>query len=330
MTLEIKETFLQELVDRLFQNDPSLTRIYVNNRSEFGDEECKTLGPRLVGSAVKKLIIQKTSMAHIGATAIANALTLSQVETVRLWNNKIGDEGCVAFGGLLTSPNCRVKELILARNHIGNEGLKHICRGLKENSSVKTLSLLANHISHYHELRDMLKINQSIKMLNLIGNQNLEHPEIQSELVEAAEHNYRLECFVVWDNPILSVPQKQINFYTEFNKTGRRMILRRDDIPAGVWAHVFAQLCKEPNYVFYFLKAKPELFQDHNQGPPPTPEELEMYGVGEYSLAHHKQPHPGDDDNKEVWGHFFRRKRRRADNNKAEPTAMMMNSNWMW
>mmetsp|Transcript_27261 Transcript_27261/g.38341 ORF Transcript_27261/g.38341 Transcript_27261/m.38341 type:complete len:328 (+) Transcript_27261:140-1123(+) len=327
MTLEIKETFLQELVDRLFQNDPSLTRIYVNNRAEFGDEECKTLGPRLVGSAVKKLIIQKTSMAHVGATAIANALTLSQVETVRLWNNKIGDVGCTAFGSLLASPNCRVRELILARNHIGNEGLKHICRGLKENSSVKTLSLLANHISHYHELRDMLKVNQSIKMLNLIGNQNLEHPETQSELVEAAEHNYRLECFVVWDNPILSVPQKQINFYTEFNKAGRRMILRKDDVPTGVWAHVFAQLCKEPNYIFYFLKAKPELFQDHSQGLPSTM--LEGGALVSSSLSQQDHPHPENEDH-EVWGHFFRRKRRRADNNKAEPSAMMMNSNWMW
>ena len=68
------------------------------------------------------------------------------MHTLRLWSNRIGDEGAAEIAGALVA-NKTLTLLNLSHNLIGDEGVEELAEALSANGTLVTLDLRANKIT---------------------------------------------------------------------------------------------------------------------------------------------------------------------------------------
>lgn len=91
-----------------------------------------------------------------------------------LIDNHIGKIGCEYLGGLLNKKECRIEELVLEGNKLGDSNLKIILNSLLEgNRSLKRLNLSKNYITNISasNIKQLLKKTSSLEELYLHWNQ---------------------------------------------------------------------------------------------------------------------------------------------------------------
>ena len=69
------------------------------------------------------------------------------VVEVNLFNNSIGDEGCIALADALAAPSSALRTLYLERNAIGDRGTAALGTALDRNTALETLGLLGNEMT---------------------------------------------------------------------------------------------------------------------------------------------------------------------------------------
>ena len=101
-----------------------------------------------------------------GVRSLAEALkTNATVHTLKLGNNRIGDEGVQALAEALKT-NVTVHTLDLYNNKIGDEGARALAEALKTNTTVHTLDLHYNRIGveGARALAEALKTNATLNL----------------------------------------------------------------------------------------------------------------------------------------------------------------------
>ncbi len=136
------------------------------------------------------------SLTEVGGRAVAESLmSNSDVETLLMHSNTIGDNGAIAIGECLKI-NCSLIAVQLASNKIGNVGAIAIGECLKVNKSVLMLDLASNNIGYSGliAIAEGLKINRNVQKLNLEFNNRNEdsrcepvNQEIQALLLRNRE-----------------------------------------------------------------------------------------------------------------------------------------------
>ena len=122
---------------------------------------------------LESLVLANNKIRYNGAYHLADAFVKGNNRTLRildLGDNNIMTEGAEAFGVVLRFSHT-LEELNLSRNNIGDDGVRVIAQGLKENgdSALRRLDLSWNGIKDTGAglLADMLKGNGVLRYLNL-------------------------------------------------------------------------------------------------------------------------------------------------------------------
>lgn len=123
-------------------------------------------------SNLRTIHLENNKIGDFGAIAIANAVSDHPcLISLHLRTNNIGPLGASAIAAALQG-RAGLRTLDLCYNHIGDLGASDIADGLKFNTTLTRLSLGENHIhnSGAIALTEALKVNISLKKLDLYGN----------------------------------------------------------------------------------------------------------------------------------------------------------------
>lgn len=86
---------------------------------------------------LRKIRFWKVDVQDEGLRGICNFIDkVAGIEYLDLMDNKITQLGCEFLGKTLRGERCRINKLKLDNNPIGNEGLRNLTVGLRENSVI--------------------------------------------------------------------------------------------------------------------------------------------------------------------------------------------------
>ena len=202
----IDNSTLPGCIDRLVNNDPSLTFLDLND-----DPGVEPIGVS-------------------GTTQIATSLAVNTVLTrMKLPYARMGNEGASRIGEAL-SANTSLTELSLWGNQLGDDEAISVAKGLSANRGLRTLSLEANKVSdrgaqHFGEA---LALNSSLTELNL-GN-NLIGDAGGIALASGLLVNSTLTALVLWCNQMEDEAAKHLAMALETNSTLTRLAIHLNRI----------------------------------------------------------------------------------------------------
>jgi hypothetical protein len=149
-----------------FENNRNLSHVDVEGFI-FGHEDAQNLASalgRMHHNSLKDLSMDQCGIGDEGLAEIATTLTSqSQLTNLRLYDNNIGREGCIALGNTLSRwPNSNnLETLHIDYNVINDEGLQALVSGLMHCRSLKELDLGWNRSITADGLRSLLPLLQS-------------------------------------------------------------------------------------------------------------------------------------------------------------------------
>ena len=137
-----------------------------------------------------------------GAQAIANALkenTNSALTILHIGNNKIGNDGAIAFADMLKI-NKTLKELHIGNNKIGDKGAIAFADMLRINNTLKELYISRTLYDDHDKisddgasaLKDALEVNKTLTTLDISNTSNTISKEILEEISVLIERNRNL------------------------------------------------------------------------------------------------------------------------------------------
>ena len=148
-------------------------------------------------------------VAPADCTAVVHCIKrVQQISFIDLSSNNIGSLGCVEIVKLFDNTNCQLRELNLAYNDIGDEGVKQLSNVL-ENSQLSSLDLSVNDIGDegVKQLSNVLENSQ-------LSSLNLGHNNIGDEGVKQLSNglkNSQLSSLNLEDNNIGDEGVKQLS-----------------------------------------------------------------------------------------------------------------------
>ena len=104
----------------------------------------------------------------------------TQIQTLDLSNNNIGNKACKDIASLIES-NTTIKVLNLSENKIGGKGLQVICSALCNNQTIEELDIRKNDKIPWYTLKMLLAMlyrNQSI--VKIYYTQDPNHPQLHT------------------------------------------------------------------------------------------------------------------------------------------------------
>ncbi|XP_073425254.1 nucleotide-binding oligomerization domain-containing protein 1 isoform X4 [Dendrobates tinctorius] len=124
-----------------------------------------------------------------------------KLAVVRMWGNRIGDEGAQAFAEAIRNHPC-LKDLSLACNEITSVGGAYIADALQHNTSLRILWLTENQFTDdvAQSFGETLRVNQTLQHLWLVKNHITNYGA--NILAEALDHNTGLEELCLHNNPL--------------------------------------------------------------------------------------------------------------------------------
>ena len=151
------------------------------SRNNIGNRGARALGAGLVASTtLEVLVLSNNEIQDQGIAALAQGCRT--LRRLSLDNNRISPQGAVALGQALSSSKkdgggsscCRMVELSLEANHMGNEGTLALAKMLTSpESKLRLLNLRKNHIGDNgcEGIGQALGCNSALEILNLGDNE---------------------------------------------------------------------------------------------------------------------------------------------------------------
>uniref|UniRef100_A0A061RYZ2 Protein tyrosine kinase n=1 Tax=Tetraselmis sp. GSL018 TaxID=582737 RepID=A0A061RYZ2_9CHLO len=237
--------WLREAVERLRQNDPSLTQLDFY-RCVIRSESAEALAEALWhNGTLTKLELDRNLIGDRGAKELAKALghNIALTELSLEWNG-IGDNGAEALAWALRH-NGALKKLNLSGNKIGDRGAKVLARALLHNSALTTLNFWRNSICNEgaEALAAALRDNCTLIGLNLKWNGIRD--EGAEALAQALRCNGALKELDLSGNKICNTGAEALAESLLHNVTLVELNLSRNTISANVLQEVQAALLVE-------------------------------------------------------------------------------------
>lgn len=202
----------------------------------FRGDECALVLSRHLSSNIESLDLRGNQIGDPGVVALARAIThdCPSLSSLNLAYNSIGDAGVDALARLLQDPSCNLQQLNLRCNIFGEQSALRLVEALSCNSSLKELSLNCNQIASKvcQALVDTLHCNFSIKQIKLGATLTDTFSEERMEI----EYLLKLNC-------------------------GGRYLLKQNDLPCAIWPNVLSR--SDQDLIYTFLSGKPELCSQH-------------------------------------------------------------------
>ena len=295
-------TMNQEEMNELAQmihHSKSLTKLKLLNVS-ISDTVTTTKVSKALNTSTSNITHLDLSQTKLGKERFIEMLTSLQsnstLESLILDDCEMHVEYAAHIATLLRN-NSSMKELSLNGNTFDSESIRVIVQdGLRSNSSVTTLSLNGNpigdngaiHLANllcdqstvsniqslsiidceiwtrgYHEIALGIATMNRLQELMVDGTEMEEHSQT---LLKSIKQNMVLRKLVMAQSNVYMLEHdedgdttwKQIFWYLNLNRIGRRQILQKQNISAKLWSHVLQCSTNHPDYLFYMLQHKPE------------------------------------------------------------------------
>ena len=117
------------------------------SHNEIGSDGGELIGQMIANSCcLRDIDISWNRISGAGAISIGKALKKSSLERINLSLNRFGDSGGEQVGAALLSPDCKLRELNISRNNLGDRSTIILAYGTSVNQTLATLNLDANSI----------------------------------------------------------------------------------------------------------------------------------------------------------------------------------------
>lgn len=180
------EYSIPDFTDALVKHDTIETLVFSGNNMS-----AVVNGAGCIANVLKKnttlenLEIRNCKITPGGAKKIAEALTCSQLRTLVISENNIGDNGVLAFAEALKVNNF-LTELDISYCNVDDAGCVKLAEALKDNvnSGLMTLILKNNLITDIgaKALLDLLNTNTNLKKIDIGGNESIKNTKIAVEI----------------------------------------------------------------------------------------------------------------------------------------------------
>jgi hypothetical protein len=154
-------------------NKLELTHLDINDRA--AQKLAKYLGDRSKPSLVETVVLRDNTIHAEGCEALVTAL-LNEEKTVFTSNltrldlsqNRIGLRGAQALSALISSKGCRLKELNINGNKLGDRAVACVTRSMAANQSICTLGMSHNELADPRFfIGRMLEANNALEKLGM-------------------------------------------------------------------------------------------------------------------------------------------------------------------
>lgn len=257
--------WLDEHCQRLLNNDVHLKNLNLNIR-RLNEEYCNALSQSLVHNHVLEVLNLVSAITQTNAeTAIIEVLPQTKLNKLFLSYNRIQNVGASSLGVALQAPTITIQELHLDYNKITCDGATSLANGLMENKTLKLLQLNCNEIGQDGTISLGRMLTNNVTLQKLYLNRNRITPHGAIALWDSLQTNVTLqELDLVQNRQVPSTTMEKIAFMTRANQCGRYLLRMNDSsqaLPIGLWSYVLANVNDNPDMLFFFLSAQPELFQ---------------------------------------------------------------------
>lgn len=130
LSREMKKPVVSEELQEFLRYPKSVTSLRV-----CGEVEFRVLVSNLTRSQLTTLYLGNNGIGDEGAKALASALPASELTKLGFWGNAIDDEGAEALASAL--PSSQITKLYLWKNGIGDEGVKALAIALPSSQLTK-------------------------------------------------------------------------------------------------------------------------------------------------------------------------------------------------
>ncbi|KAL6091890.1 hypothetical protein STEG23_002816 [Scotinomys teguina] len=191
---------------------------------------------------------QETSLPLCLSQSVLQSLLpqLLYCQNLRLDNNQFQDPVMELLGSVLSGKDCRIQNISLTENQIGNKGAKALARSLLVNRSLISLDLRSNSIGPQGAkvLAEALKINRTLTSLRFSSNTIGDGGAMA--LAEALKVNQGLENLDLQSNAISNTGVSVLMRALCVNRTLSTLNLRENSISPG-GAQALAQALRMNN-----------------------------------------------------------------------------------
>jgi len=263
----------------------------VLSKNQLNDEVAlAALGRALQTSQVSILDLSLNKFGSQGVQSL-DLHRNSSIRTILLWGNEISISGGLFMADALSSPYSQICNLNLRNNRIGDFGAESIAFGLEHNTSLRKIWLSSNLIGDEGAIHLARAIRghslQSIYLSNCsVGDDGAKafaellcDPATQLQVLDlyrnhigdlggnalskAMRQNVSIQDLNIASNRIHNLMAlRQVRFLCKCNLAGR-YLLRKVDLPTGLWPRVLAKVNFKADVRFFLLREKPDLFIRH-------------------------------------------------------------------
>jgi Ran GTPase-activating protein (RanGAP) involved in mRNA processing and transport len=186
----------------------------INN--SIDDEIAKGIAKSLLVSNIRTLVLNDNSIGEDGGQAIALSIKFNKSLTyINMVANKMGPLAAAAFAATLES-NQTLTSLILSSNHIGNDGLASLMKSMQSNKTLEMLGLMQIGATDFSSVADVLEGNNTL--IDLYLNENDINNADQQLIVASYEKNTTMLCLDIKSVVINSNILSQIDTIMNRNK----------------------------------------------------------------------------------------------------------------
>jgi Ran GTPase-activating protein (RanGAP) involved in mRNA processing and transport len=256
--------WLKEHCTRLSGGDHELTNLNLNIRRM--DKRMMTLFSQSLQDNNTLLVLNLTSslmnnMKDEDALRPFAEIVLPchrSLKVLHLSYNRIQE---VSTLGMALTTNNHLQEVYLDHNRIDGRGAQSLAEGLRKNSTLKVLCLSYNDIGDTgcEALAKALESNTSLLRLSL--ERNSISTVGAASLQSALQNNDTIRNIGLDLNDILPEQTACIRIVCRANEAGRKF-LTHHQLSLGIWPALLEQLSEEPDLLYFFLHAKPDLCRD--------------------------------------------------------------------
>ncbi|KAM4014414.1 NACHT, LRR and PYD domains-containing protein 3-like [Anomaloglossus baeobatrachus] len=177
---DLRDTCCIQLAS-IIRNNGSLKKLDLSNNRlfglHFGDLMEALSSPNC---RIEELRLDNNGLPDTSCAQLASLITKNQrLKMLNLSDNHLFGPHLGDLVKALSSPDCRIEELLLAGNHLSDTFCDQLASGIKSNKSLKKLDLSDNHLSgpHFNALLEALSISHDRIKEVFIGRNKLSEEE---------------------------------------------------------------------------------------------------------------------------------------------------------
>ena len=160
-------------IARLLEPGSALASLFLRNNSVGADGARELAAALRSNTCLLKLNLKNNALGEAGARELAGMLAHNTTLTeLNVWDNQLGPGGARALAEAVAEPGCRLLDLDLGCNQVGNLGVAALAVPLQGNASLTRLNLRWNEIDDegLEVLAAALPTNTLLSEVHLFGN----------------------------------------------------------------------------------------------------------------------------------------------------------------